>query len=127
MTISQAACPQCGATTVQGQLVPTTNVAGGVLTAFLTDDAAAGVLVAQSGKLTVQAFCLSCGAIWLPLQEYMRRTLRGELGQDLRARVRRELEEMVKKGTGFRLVSDEDAKAAGWARALLSEVDGPRA
>jgi hypothetical protein len=101
--------------------VPTKNTAGGILTAILTDDMAAGVLVAQSGRLTVQAFCLSCGAIWLPLQEYMRRAIRGELGQDIRGRVLKELEEMVRQGTGFKLVSDEAAKAARWAEALLAE------
>jgi hypothetical protein len=121
MTGNQATCPQCGATTVGGQLVPTKNAAGGILTAILTDDMAAGVLVAQSGRLAVQAFCLSCGAIWLPLQEYMRRAIRGELGQEPRGRVRRELEEMVKQGTGFKLVSEEAARAASWAKGLLSE------
>ena len=116
----QAVCPKCGATTVQGQLVPMKNVAGGLLTALLTDDMAASILVAQNGRLTVQAFCLSCGAIWLPVREYLVRALRGEFGPELRARARSEFEAMIKAGTGFKLVSDEAAKTAQWAKEMLA-------
>lgn len=55
MTTAPTPCPNCGANTVQGQLVPMKNVAAGMLTALFTDDVAAGVLVAQSGKLIVQS------------------------------------------------------------------------
>lgn len=116
-----AACPNCGATTVQGQLVPMKNVAAGMLTALLTDDMAASVLVAQNGRLTVQAFCLSCGAIWLPFQEYLARAVRGDLGGPARDRARRELEAMIDRGTGFKLVTAEAQQMAAWAKSLLAE------
>lgn len=61
---SQGTCPRCGAATVLGQLVPQKSPSAGL--AFLTNDAAAMMLAAQSGTLTVHAFCLSCGAIWVP-------------------------------------------------------------
>lgn len=125
MSDSQASCPKCGATTVQGQLVPMKNFAGGVLTALLTDDMAASMLVAQDGKRTVQAFCLSCGAIWLPAQEHLARAVRGELGAAAQDRARRELEAMVERGTGFKLVSTEDQQMAMWAKGLLGAGDRP--
>jgi hypothetical protein len=96
------------------------NVAAGFLTALLTDDMAAGVLVAQDGKRVVQAFCLSCGAMWLPFQDYLVRAVRGEFGAEFRDRARRELEQLVKNGTGFKLVSNEAREMAEWAEAVLS-------
>lgn len=126
MNDSQASCPKCGATTVQGQLVPMKNFAGGVLTALLTDDMAASVLVAQDGKRTVQAFCLSCGAIWLPAQEHLARAVRGELGGAAQDRARRELKAMVECGTGFKLVSTEDQQMAFWAQGLLESGVQPQ-
>ena len=120
MNPSQVSCPKCGATTVQGQLVPMKNVAAGLLTAFLTEDMAASVLVAQNGKLTVQAFCLSCGAVWLPFQEYLVRAIRGEYGEPIRSRAHQELKAMISRGTGFKLVSNEAQEMAAWAQSVLS-------
>jgi len=81
---------------------------------------AAGALVAQGSNLAVQAFCLTCGAIWFPAQEVLVRAFRGEYGEPNRIRARQELEEMVKRGGGFKLVSDEDKRLAAWARNVLS-------
>ncbi len=123
MSSSQVSCPKCGANTVQGQLVPMKNVAAGMLTALLTEDMAASVLVAQNGKLTVQAFCLSCGAVWLPFQEYLARAVRGEHGDSVRIHAQQELKTMVERGTGFKLVSNEAKEMATWAKSVLSAAD----
>jgi len=95
----------------------------GAVMALLTNDAAAGVLVAQSGNLFVQAFCLTCGAIWLPAQEILVNAFRGERGETARQWARVRLEEMVKRGRGFKLVSEEDRRMAEWASSVLSSVD----
>jgi hypothetical protein len=99
------------------------NVAAGMLTALLTEDMAASVLVAQNGKLTVQAFCLSCGAVWLPFQEYLARAVRGEHGDSVRIHAQQELKTMVERGTGFKLVSNEAKEMATWAKSVLSAAD----
>jgi hypothetical protein len=96
------------------------NVAAGLLTAFLTEDMAASVLVAQNGKLTVQAFCLSCGAVWLPFQEYLVHAVRGEHGDSARSRAEQELKAIIARGTGFKLVSNEAKEMATWAQSVLS-------
>jgi hypothetical protein len=67
-------CPVCGAVGVQGQLscltgpafVPKKNVAGAMLTEIVTGDAAAAMRASRAGALIVRAFCLVCGAQWLP-------------------------------------------------------------
>lgn len=120
MTVTQGSCPKCGASTVQGQLVPVKDASAGAVAALLTNDMAAGVLVSQGGSLAVQAFCLTCGAIWLPAQENLVRAFRGEYGEPARSRAKQELEELVKRGGGFKLVSDEDKRLAAWARSVLS-------
>lgn len=125
MDASAVSCPKCGAKTVQGQLVPMSNTGGGIATALLTDDMAASVLVTQQGKMTVQAFCLSCGAIWVPFQQYLARAVRGDLGEPARTRARQELEAIVERGSGFKLVSEEAKRMAEWARATLAAAMPP--
>lgn len=125
MTTSEAACPNCGATTVQGQLVPTSNVGAGVLTALLTEDMAASVLVAQSGKMVVQAFCLTCGVSWLPSQLYLSQAVAGQRGEAARLKARKELQEIVSRGRGFKLVSEPDRQMATWAENLLAQASQP--
>ena len=120
MATNQPTCPKCGAGTVQGQLVPVRDADAATITAILSQDMAAGILAGQSGKLAVQAFCVTCGAIWLPAQENLIRAFRGEYGEPSRSRARQELEEMVKRGGGFKLVSDEDKRLAAWAKGVLS-------
>jgi len=124
MTTPLGSCPKCGASTVQGQLVPMKNVAAGFLTALLTDDMAAGVLVAQDGKRVVQAFCISCGAIWLPFQDYLVRAVRGDLGTDVRERAHRELQALITNGSGFKLVSHDAQQMATWAQSVLASATG---
>jgi hypothetical protein len=51
MSAPAASCPTCGGTAIQAQLVPMKNGAAGLLTVLATDDLAAGLLVAQNGKL----------------------------------------------------------------------------
>jgi hypothetical protein len=126
MPASAASCPKCGGTAIQGQLVPTRNTAAGVLTTLATDDLAAGLLVAQNGKLVVQAFCLACGAIWLPFREYLVRSARGDFGSEVRDRTRRELEQLVKDGTGFKLMSSETREKSEWAQQILAETKAAR-
>jgi hypothetical protein len=91
-----------------------------------TDDLAAGLLVAQNGKLVVQAFCLVCGAIWLPSREYLLRSARGDFGAEARDHTRRELEQLVKDGTGFKLMSSETKQKGEWAQQILLEARAPR-
>lgn len=69
---------------------------------------AASVLSAQGGSLSVQAFCLSCGAIWFPMQENLVRSLRGAQGEET-------LHASEKAG---------DVKAADSAAATLAVVEG---
>jgi hypothetical protein len=95
---NETACPSCGAATVQGQLVPTADIAGGILTAFLTGDMAASTLVSQHGKMVVQAFCVTCGFTWLPNQLYAVLAMAGEYGEPAQAKVREELQKMVEGG-----------------------------
>lgn len=125
MPPSPASCPSCESTAVQGQLVPNKSPSAGAVMAVLTNDMAAGVLSAQGGSLSVQAFCLSCGAIWLPAQESLVRSLRGMQGEQAKQRARQELEEMVKRGSGFKMVSDDDKRIAAWARSVLSGASSP--
>jgi hypothetical protein len=79
-------CPLCGATGVQGQLVPKKNVVGGIITAWLTEDAAAAFMASHAGDLIVIAFCVGCGAQWVPRSEQERqlRALSGQLGEAAR-------------------------------------------
>lgn len=104
--------------------MPTGNIGAGILTALVSDDAAAGVLVAQGGKSIVQAFCLNCGRSWFPRQLYLSRAVKGEFGEPTRARARRELERIAGRGTGFKLVSEEDQRMARWAADLLESSTG---
>lgn len=113
MNPTAVTCPECGSNSVQGQLVATKNVVGGLLTALFTEDMAASVLVAQDGRKIVQAFCLTCGASWLPTQDYMVRALRGELGDEIKDHVYRELWALV--------VSKDGGAPAKWARSALQE------
>ncbi len=117
-----ASCPKCGGTEIQGQIVSMGNVAAGMLTTLATDDLAAGMLVAQNGKRVVQAFCLACGAIWHPSREYMLRAIRGDLGNELRERARTELDQLVRAGTGFKLISGETKEMAAWAQSILADA-----
>ena len=122
MEIPQTSCPKCGALTIQGQLVPTKDFAAGFLTILLTDDAAAGLMASNSGKLVVQAFCLSCGTIWLPVHEYLVHAIRGDHGLTAQERARKELEGLVGRAKGFKLVSGEEQKTADWAQSLLNSA-----
>lgn len=125
MTDAAATCPACGSTAIQGQLVPTGNAAGGLITGLLTDDAAAAVLVGQGGRMVVNAFCLTCGAVWLPVQEYLVQAVLGKHGDLLRRQARKQLEAMVERGTGFKLTSEEAKQMAAWAKRTLYDVDHP--
>jgi hypothetical protein len=102
------------------------NGAAGLLTVLATDDLAAGLLVAQNGKLVVQAFCLACGAIWLPSREFVVRSARGDFGAEVRDRTRRDLERLVKDGTGFKLMSSEMKQKSEWAQQILLETKTTR-
>jgi hypothetical protein len=123
VTGSEATCSRCGGTTVQGQLVAQKAPSAGAALAFLSHDAAAMMIAAQAGTLVVHAFCLSCGAIWVPSEENLVRAVRGERGEAARVQARQELEDMVKRGSGFRMVSDDDKRMATWARGVLSAAD----
>lgn len=50
-------CPVCGAVRVHGQLVPKRDLLQGVLTEYLTGQAAAGLMAMQMGAMFVRAFC----------------------------------------------------------------------
>ena len=119
-TMQAGTCPKCGGSAVQGQLVPRKQFGAGILTALFTDDAAAGGLVANNGKLIVQAFCLACGAIWLPFEEYLIRAVQGALGAEAQRKALDELEALVERGSGFKLVSGEAGQLARWAESVLA-------
>ena len=88
-------CPVCGATGVHGQLVPKKNLGRGLLVEWLTGDTAAALMATQMGDLVVYAFCVACGAQWLPGTEMERhlRALSGQLGEE----AKREAEPTVRR------------------------------
>ena len=53
----QPTCPVCGAVRVEGQLIPKRDLLQGVLTEYLTGEAAAGLIAMQMGAMFVRAFC----------------------------------------------------------------------
>ena len=98
-----------------------------MLAALLTEDMAASVLIAQSAKTIVQASCLNCGVTWLPTQLYLSRAVAGEFGEPAGAKARKELEAIVSRGRGFKLVSEQDQKMAAWAEKLLKPPEATTA
>ena len=83
MMTREVACLNCGAETVRAQILPAKDVTAGLFTAVITNDAAASVMAARGGALTVHAFCMTCGAIWLPAREYLVRASLGHYGEAL--------------------------------------------
>ncbi len=126
VNVLAATCPKCGGTAVQGQLVKMKNVFAGLLAGMLTEDWAAGVLIAQDGKQLVQAFCLSCGTMWLPFRDNLARALRGDFGDHLRDQARRQLDQLVDAGSGFKLCTSEEKEMAKWASSVLTADTHPR-